>query len=769
MALPEIINFNGQQITRDAFMMMRCYTKEDLRNWIKLFVNIDLPDCIVSENSNSSPMDMVWWIYQRCVIDRDVVGSRAIFMANRSGFKTLTLSIAELLAIIHGDRDVAHIGAIEAQAARCYSYFTKYMWQEEFKHFIDSDPTMKKTTFKTGRTVEIIPCSIAQVNGPHTSLVCIGGDTQILVANSDNQVVSVSARKLYKLINRGLKINAISYNHKSQLIEPKPITHAYDSGKKERLKIVTNAKRPLWCTPDHKLFDPVLGEYKPAKDFRVGDVLMADIDRGAQIQKIIPLKTKCAVYDFTVAGNHNFFAGGVLVKNCLDETDTVRDMQAYRDISGIPSLTMDGRPPVEVSISTRKSTFGLMQQEIDNAHRTNTQVFSWNVIDITKQCPDSRSLTEKMDIYVNFDTLEAINEATFSDRPITEKINFEKRQGYKGCLSNCKLFSCCLGSLKNQKSTSTLLRDIEYTQADIFKRSLDYTIAQLLCRKPSTEGTIYSTYSYKQNVKTFNQIYEIFMGEVPTKQITFEDMHFEFTKRGIFPFVGVDPGDQMAAVLLIYIDGARRVYILKEQAFTATDDNELALWIKNNWGSLSIQMIYSDVANPSAIRLMIKQDLPVSKKVDKDVHAGLSTVRSFLRIPGTNRTGLFIHENCTNLIDEMPRYHFKKTASDMISKDPDKQDDHFCDSLRMVLHSIFGGQNLNVSSVIPPGSVKTEPGEEVLRTSEGNYTRVPSAKELAEQLGIPNFVDNTADVIVQDEDPSKKPLKGTGFDVDWNW
>lgn len=530
--MSDIIEYNGKQISRSELTSLHCNTKEDLHNWIKAFLNIDFPDCTVSETSNSNPTDMIWWIYQNCVSKQQLMPQKALFIANRSGYKTLGMSVAELLTIFHGHRDVAHLGAIEMQATRCYNYFVKYLNDEAFKEALKKPPTMGKTEFKFDSTLEILPCTIASVNGPHTSFVC------------------------------------------------------------------------------------------------------------------------------------------------LDETDVVRDIAAYRDISGIPSKTKDGFGPVQVSISTMKTLYGLVAQEMADAEKTNTKVFIWNIIDLTERCPDERSGTEEIDIYVNQHTLEAVSTEEIQKRPLTEQTKFEKRKGCDGCLKNCKIFAACLGDLKKQKSKSSLLHSIDYAQNEILSRPSDWTIAQLLCRKPSTEGIIYFTYGQRDHVKTYNQMYEIFTGEQYTGDVTFDTLHNEFTSRGVYPYVGVDFGDQMAVALLIYFDGADRAYVLREQVFVGSDDNEVALWIKQNWGHLQIQMAYPDVANPSGWKLLLKQDIPVSQKVDKDVHAGINTVRRFLRIPGTNKAKIFIHESCGNLIWEFPRYHYKKTPNNQFTNQPDKINDH---------------------------------------------------------------------------------------------
>ena len=155
------------------FMLMPCQTKEALHRWIELFLGIDLPDYTVSQDSNCNPMDMIWWLYQKSVLEKNKAQQRAIFVGSRSGYKTLGMSIAELLAVIHGNKDVCHIGAIKAQATRCYEYFTKFLYNPLFKQLLKSEPTISRTEFNNNKKVEIIPCTLSQTNGPHSNLVIL--------------------------------------------------------------------------------------------------------------------------------------------------------------------------------------------------------------------------------------------------------------------------------------------------------------------------------------------------------------------------------------------------------------------------------------------------------------------------------------------------------------------------------------------------------------------------------------------------------------------
>ena len=56
------LNAALNQLYEEQFFAV-CDTKPQLKKWIKTFLDIDLPDCTVDENSNSNQMDFIWDVY----------------------------------------------------------------------------------------------------------------------------------------------------------------------------------------------------------------------------------------------------------------------------------------------------------------------------------------------------------------------------------------------------------------------------------------------------------------------------------------------------------------------------------------------------------------------------------------------------------------------------------------------------------------------------------------------------------------------------------
>lgn len=119
-------------------LFVRCATKRDLHQWIKVYLGLNLPDTIVDEvsGSNSSPMDLIWEVYEKGIEGNDPDFSRIMAYASRDSFKTLGAAILEVLAVLHLNRDVAHMAAVKAQAEKAQSYVKKFFRFPYLKDFV---------------------------------------------------------------------------------------------------------------------------------------------------------------------------------------------------------------------------------------------------------------------------------------------------------------------------------------------------------------------------------------------------------------------------------------------------------------------------------------------------------------------------------------------------------------------------------------------------------------------------------------------------------
>ncbi len=124
-------------------MFVPCYSKEDLHRWICIYLGLNLPDTIVDEESNSSPMDLIWEVYKKALDNNDENFSRVMSYASRDSFKTLGAAVLEVLAVLHLDRDVAHMAAIKEQAKKAQSYVKKFFRYPYLRDYVVSANTEK--------------------------------------------------------------------------------------------------------------------------------------------------------------------------------------------------------------------------------------------------------------------------------------------------------------------------------------------------------------------------------------------------------------------------------------------------------------------------------------------------------------------------------------------------------------------------------------------------------------------------------------------------
>lgn len=140
MSAPQQITPEEDDILRRA-LFVPCATKEDLHRWIEIYLGLNFPDTIVDEESNTTPMDIIWEIYEKALANDDPDFSRCMAYASRDSFKTLGAAVLEVLAVCHLNRDVAHMAAIKAQAKKAQSYVKKFFRYPYLRDYVISANT----------------------------------------------------------------------------------------------------------------------------------------------------------------------------------------------------------------------------------------------------------------------------------------------------------------------------------------------------------------------------------------------------------------------------------------------------------------------------------------------------------------------------------------------------------------------------------------------------------------------------------------------------
>ena len=190
----------------EKIFLSPCRTEKDLKNYIKYFFNLQLPDCKVSRYADTTPFHAVFEVYDICVNANNPQNvQELLYVAGRGSGKTLGMAIAELLVLLHDQRDVVHVGAILSQAKRCYEYQQKFLMSDRIKPLVlppktqEFDRILEKSTMEKSvfnvksekATIEVLPCTMRALNGPHVPLVVV----------DEIDTVSGEAVKAYKEIS----------------------------------------------------------------------------------------------------------------------------------------------------------------------------------------------------------------------------------------------------------------------------------------------------------------------------------------------------------------------------------------------------------------------------------------------------------------------------------------------------------------------------------------------------------------------------------------
>jgi hypothetical protein len=417
----------------------------------------------------------------------------------------------------------------------------------------------------------------------------------------------------------------------------------------------------------------------------------------------------------------------------VDEIDTVtgEGLKAFKDISGMLDSRAN-RKALRVGISTRKSRYGLMNAQIEQAEEAGRTVRRWTTLEFSQRCPDERSGKTPTVGYVLQDTMEVVDEETW------EKKDKQKKQEYfrnefpgEGCMK-CPMAAVCLGDAKKQSSTSPMLKPIGDAIKKTRENGADWCLSQLFNLKPSVEGIIYKEFDEKLHVKNWNQMWEVLTGQ----EYPGECNHDIFVKKchqmGLSCYAGIDWGwSNPSTVVYFFVDNRENVYVVRCEGQTYTNNPTWAQIIKSKWHQMyRCQLYFPDLANPGDGVTMRSEGLPCPTEQTKDTPGGIQIVKKWLRSLASPVPKIFFaRENCGPIIQEFFMYHFKTDAAGEITEDPEKEYDHWLDALRYGMYELFGKNRMVMAGA----------DHEVAPTvvdRQGHFTRAPNASEFAASKGI---------------------------------
>jgi hypothetical protein len=744
-----------EQILRSA-LFVPCDSKEDLHRWIKIYLGMDLPNTIVCDDerhhppSNSSPMDLVWEIYQKARLGLDPDFQEILAYAARESGKTVSASIIEILCIIHLGRDVVHLAAIEPQAKYCLDYVRKFLSRPILKEFVTStnrrglkfskyisdkdpnvvispvqweslDPETKKTFSESKNEIFLTVATVEACNGLHAPFMCVTGDSRVILENLGpvpiEDVIADSIGGKASLVGEfkvepTKKFKILSWHPELEKFEFREIKKVFRRKATDVIKVKFSMTSwgsekktfsTIACTKDHQFYcvppktSSVKGFWIPARELKPGFELFSVFDK-CKIESVTKTENTDWVYDVEIEETHNFVCEDVVIHNCMDELDLV-DPAAFMEAKSIPTSTVDRKYPITFMTSTRKYSYGLVQKEIDRASTEDTRlnIRHWNLIDITESCPPQRHLPEepKIEIFVNEEYLKALSREEYETLSDKEKQGYESYDGYAGCLSNCKMFAACKGRLATkQTSQSPMLKRIDHTQSNIRKVSLEHAKAQYLCWKPSTAGLVFPHFDKEKHVITAAEMAKLATGDDFDKNFSKADLIKLFKDLDAEFYSGIDWGFSHNYVVVTAAMLGHILYVID-----VIVGGELLLpdkidITKKRIGYLS-PTVFPDNAYPADIRSF---RLAGFKMIDfrKDVLEGITAVSERLySMQDKNPTIWFLKDDpgVDFLTKEISLYHWKLDKAGNLLDEPDKVDDDSVDALRYLCQNLQIGKS----------------------------------------------------------------------------
>ena len=153
-----------------------CTTKEELKEFLLLFLKMDLPDFQVDELSTSTPMDFIWEVYYTMLTNEGPFRHAAA--AARGTAKTLVSATIEFLCMIHFRRDTVHTSALKQQSKKALKYMNKFCNIDVLRQYFKTESTFElelvdlppnSYTTKNDARLVSVAATIQGVNGERSN------------------------------------------------------------------------------------------------------------------------------------------------------------------------------------------------------------------------------------------------------------------------------------------------------------------------------------------------------------------------------------------------------------------------------------------------------------------------------------------------------------------------------------------------------------------------------------------------------------------------
>ena len=171
LGFPQTRALTGSDIEKAAkiygkLRRARPLTKASLKNYVKVFLGIDVPAKSICPD-HQSPMDYLWHSFSADLAGFGRPNGDAIVWANRAGGKTELAAVATLLdCVFKPECKVRILGGSGEQAQRMYEYLADFLGRG-FEEFLAGPIRRDRCSFLNGAGVEVLTQSATSVRGQH--------------------------------------------------------------------------------------------------------------------------------------------------------------------------------------------------------------------------------------------------------------------------------------------------------------------------------------------------------------------------------------------------------------------------------------------------------------------------------------------------------------------------------------------------------------------------------------------------------------------------
>jgi hypothetical protein len=154
---------------------------QELKDWVLSFLGFDMPFGHIDPDSNSSPIEAMWTIYDTIRSNTGEENPGYIMLSAREGYKTLSASILEVLLMIHFQMTIAHMAAIKDQSAKSVKYinyfFAKIEPLLEVRGWENKSQNKMMIEWRSPEGedvyIQIVVATMSGANSAHTNLMFI--------------------------------------------------------------------------------------------------------------------------------------------------------------------------------------------------------------------------------------------------------------------------------------------------------------------------------------------------------------------------------------------------------------------------------------------------------------------------------------------------------------------------------------------------------------------------------------------------------------------